>query len=120
MNYKEINDKWKMFLAENAFKEDIVIKPQKKKRKKDKKEIIVSEKDGCMKEGSKCMDEWEEFNEQEDPQSGSQTGDAHSFDVNDEQDQEEESLEEMSAMSGGAVQGYAGNAFAPKKKIKPY
>jgi hypothetical protein len=26
----------------------------------------------------------------------------------------------MSAMSGGAVQGYAGNAFAPKKKIKPY
>ena len=114
MNYKEISDKWKVFLAENAFKEDIVIKPQKKKRKKDKKEIIVSEKDGCMEEGSKCMDEWEEFNEEKQP------GDTSEFDVNDEQDQEEESLEEMSAMSGGAVQGYAGNAFAPKKKIKPY
>jgi hypothetical protein len=26
----------------------------------------------------------------------------------------------MSAMSGGAVQGYAGNAFATKKKINRY
>lgn len=54
MNYKEINDKWKVFLAENAFKEDIVIKPEKKKRKK-KKEIIVSEKDDVK--------EWEDLEE---------------------------------------------------------
>lgn len=67
MNYKEISDKWKVFLAENAFKEDIVIKPEKKK----KKEIIVSEEDN--------VNEYEE-------------------------------LEEMSAMSGaggGDVQGFA-------------
>lgn len=62
MNYKEINDKWKVFLTENAFKEDIVIKPEKDKKKK-KKKIIVSEKDDCMEEGSKCMDEWEELEE---------------------------------------------------------
>lgn len=62
MNYKEISDKWKVFLAENTFKEDVVIKPEKKKRK-DKKEIIVSEKEKCMEEGSGCMDELEEFEE---------------------------------------------------------
>ena len=65
MNYKEISDKWKVFLAENTFKEDIVIKPEKKKkRNKDKKEIIVSEKEKCMDEGSGCMEEWEELEEQ--------------------------------------------------------
>ncbi len=57
MNYKDINDKWKMFLTENAFKEDIVIKPEKdkKKKKKGKKEIIVSEEDD--------VNEWEELEE---------------------------------------------------------
>ena len=65
MNYKEINDKWKVFLTENAFKEDIIIKPgkDKKKKKKGKKKIIVSEKDDCMEEGSKCMEEWDELEE---------------------------------------------------------
>lgn len=65
MNYKEINDKWKVFLAENTFKEDAIVKPEKKKKRKDKKEIIVSEDD-----------EVNEFEE----------------------------LEEMSSMSGGAVE----------------
>jgi hypothetical protein len=101
MNYKDINDKWKMFLTENAFKEDIVIKPEKdkKKKKKGKKEIIVSEDD---------LTEFEEFEEAV----INEPSGAEGYD--------DKSLEEMSAMSGGAVQGYAGNAFAPKKKIKPY
>lgn len=104
MNYKEINDKWKVFLTENAFKEDIVIKPgkDKKKKKKDKKEIIVSEKDD--------VNEWEEF--QQDEAVINEPSGAEGYN--------DKSLEEMSAMSGGAVQGYAGNAFAPKKKVKPY
>ena len=102
MNYKDINDKWKSFLTENAFKEDIVIKPEKdkKKKKKGKKEIIVSEKDG--------VNEWEEFEETVvNGLSGAESG------TNDATDsvEEEENLEEMSAMSGGAVKGYAGNAF---------
>ena len=95
MNYKEISDKWKVFLTENAFKEDVIIKPDKKKNKK-KKEIIVSEKEKCMDEGSGCMEELDEF----------------------EEFQEEESLEEMSLAS--AVQGPAGNAFTTKKKMKNY
>jgi flagella basal body P-ring formation protein FlgA len=108
MNYKEINDKWKVFLTENTFREEIVIKPgkDKKKRKKGKKEIIVSEKDD--------VNEWEEFEEAVINEPSGSEGNEATNSV------EEESLEEMSAMSGGAVQGYAGNAFAPKKKIKPY
>jgi hypothetical protein len=46
MDYKDINDKWKHFLAENAFKEDKLINgTKKKKRRKDKKELITSESD---------------------------------------------------------------------------
>ena len=76
MNYKEINDRWKIFLSENTFKEDILIKdkPRKKPRKKSKK-ILTSE----------------------------------------EEQEPEEQIEEMSGMSGGAVQGYAGNAFEEDK-----
>jgi hypothetical protein len=57
MNFKDINDKWKEFLSENTFKEDIIIKDKdkKKRKKKNKKEIIVSEKDN--------VDEWEELEE---------------------------------------------------------
>jgi len=112
MNYKDINNKWKQFLNENTFKEDALI-DKKKNKKKDKKredgkEIIVSEDD---------VNEWEEFEETVvNGLSGAES------DTNDATDsvEEEKQLEEMSAMSGGAVQGYAGNAFAPKKKIKPY
>ena len=51
MNYKDINDKWKSFLFENAFKEDKIIDPKKKKKKRkpekkhkeDGKEIITNE-----------------------------------------------------------------------------
>jgi hypothetical protein len=109
MNYKDINDKWKMFLTENAFKEDIVIKPEKdkKKKKKGKKEIIVSEEDD--------VNEWEEFEEAVINEPSGSEGNEATNSV-----EEEENLEEMSAMSGGAVQGYAGNAFAPKKKHKRY
>lgn len=111
MNYGDINNRWKQFLAENTFKEDALIDKEKKKKHKEKKkerkdgkEIIVSEEDK--------VSEWEEFEEAviNEP-SGSEGNDA----IN---SVEEESLEEMSAMSGGAVQGYAGNAFAPKKKLK--
>lgn len=107
MNYGDINNKWKQFLAENTFKEDVIVKPEKKK-KKNKKEIIVSEDE---------VNEWEEFEHQDESvindQSGSGTNNATDS-------VEEESLEEMSAVSAGAITGYAGNAFAPKKKVKPY
>jgi flagella basal body P-ring formation protein FlgA len=110
MNFKDINDKWKSFLTENAFKEDKLVKKDKKQKAKNKdgkkKELIVSEEDD--------VNEWEEFEEAViNKPSGSEGNKA----IN---SVEEENLEEMSAMSGGAVQGYAGNAFAPKKKVKPY
>ena len=57
MNYKEISDKWKVFLTENAFKEDKLVKKPKKK-KQGKKELIVSEEDPVQ--------EWEEFDEDKD------------------------------------------------------
>ena len=111
MNYKEISDKWKVFLAENAFKEDIVIKPEKKKnRKKDKKEIIVSEKEKCMDEGSGCMEELDEFEEFQDESVINEPSGSEGYNDN--------ALEEMSAMSAGAVSGYAGNAFDTKEKVK--
>lgn len=54
MEYKDINDKWKAFLAENTFKEDKVIGDKKKKRRKDKKKLITSENDS---ESSEELDE---------------------------------------------------------------
>jgi len=91
MSYNDINNRWKNFLAENTFKEDALVskKSKKKNKNKDKKELITSEEQD--------ISEWEEFQEEK----------------------EEDSLEEMSAMSGGAVQGYAGNAFS-NKKVKHY
>jgi flagella basal body P-ring formation protein FlgA len=110
MNFKDINDKWKSFLTENAFKEDKLVKKDKKQKAKNKdgkkKELIVSEEDD--------VNEWEEFEEAVINEPSGSEGNKAINSV------EEENLEEMSAMSGGAVQGYAGNAFAPKKKIKPY
>ena len=110
MNFKDINDKWKSFLAENAFKEDKLVKKDKKQKAKNKdgkkKELIVSEEDD--------VNEWEEFEEAVINEPSDSEGNKAINSV------EEENLEEMSAMSGGAVQGYAGNAFAPKKKVKPY
>ena len=110
MNFKDINDKWKSFLTENAFKEDKLVKKDKKEKVKDKKgkkkELIVSEEDD--------VNEWEEFEEAVINEPSVSEGNEAINSV------EEENLEEMSAMSGGAVQGYAGNAFAPKKKVKPY
>ena len=59
MNFKDINDKWKSFLTENAFKEDKLVKKDKKEKVKDKKgkkkELIVSEEDD--------VNEWEELEE---------------------------------------------------------
>lgn len=110
MNFKDINDKWKSFLTENAFKEDKLVKKDKKQKAKNKdgkkKELIVSEEDD--------VNEWEEFEEAVINEPSGSEGNETINSV------EEENLEEMSAMSGGAVQGYAGNAFAPKKKVKPY
>jgi len=110
MNFKDINDKWKSFLTENAFKEDKLVKKDKKQKAKNKdgkkKELIVSEEDD--------VNEWEEFEEAVINEPSDSEGNKAINSV------EEENLEEMSAMSGGAVQGYAGNAFAPKKKVKPY
>jgi flagella basal body P-ring formation protein FlgA len=110
MNFKDINDKWKSFLTENAFKEDKLVKKDKKQKAKNKdgkkKELIVSEEDD--------VNEWEEFEEAVINEPSGSEGNKAINSV------EEENLEEMSAMSGGAVQGYAGNAFAPKKKVKPY
>lgn len=98
MNYKEISDKWKVFLAENAFKEDIVIKPEKKKKKK-KKEIIVSEEE---------VNEWEEF--QQDESVINEPSGAEGYD--------DKSLDEMSSVSGGAVEGAAGGSFISMEDFK--
>lgn len=110
MDYSDINSKWKQFLAENTFKEDILINKDKKKKtkkkdRKDDKEIIVSEEDS--------VSEWEEFQEAvlNEP-SGTDGNNA----VNSVE--EEESLEEMSAVSGGGISFGVGNAFAPKKKLR--
>jgi hypothetical protein len=102
MNFKDINDKWKSFLTENAFKEDKLVKKDKKEKVKDKKgkkkELIVSEEDD--------VNEWEEFEEAviNEPSGAGVNKAINSVEEN-------EPLEEMSAMSGGAVQGFAGNAF---------
>jgi hypothetical protein len=102
MNFKDINDKWKSFLTENAFKEDKLVKKDKKEKVKDKKgkkkELIVSEEDD--------VNEWEEFEEAVINKPPGSEGDKAINSV-----EENEQLEEMSAMSGGAVQGFAGNAF---------
>lgn len=89
MNYKDINDNWKQFLAENTFKEDIIIKDKnlKKRKKKNKKQIIVSEKDS--------VEEWEEF-----------------------QNESEKSLEETSTVSGGSVEGGSGSPFISMEDFK--
>lgn len=100
MNYSDINNKWKQFLSENTFKEDIVIKPEKKKKKK-KKEIIVSEKDD--------VNEWEEFEHQDESVINEPSG-SEGYD--------DKSLEEMSSMSGGDVQGAAGGSFISMEDFK--
>ena len=109
MNYSDINNKWKQFLSENTFKEDKLINKDKKKKvknknRKDGKEVIVSEEDE--------VNEFEEFEEAviNEPSGADGNNAVNSV--------EEENLEEMSAMSAGAVHGYAGNAFAPKKKLR--
>jgi hypothetical protein len=118
MDYNDINNKWKLFLAENTFKEDKLVNPKKKKKKKHKedgKEIIVSDKQKCMDEGSDCMEERNE-NYGSFANSGSNTSEGYA-----ENALEEDQLEEMSGMSGGAVAGYAANAFGdvPFKRKKP-
>jgi hypothetical protein len=93
MNYKDINDKWKAFLFENTFKEDIVFNPEQEKKKKKKKKEKKAEK---KKEDGKeiITNEFEEYEE------------------------ENESLEEFSGVGG--IAGYVANAFhsKPKKKVK--
>ena len=44
MNYKDINDKWKSFLFENTFKEDIIFNPEQQKKKKKRKKEKKAEK----------------------------------------------------------------------------
>jgi len=112
MNYSDINNKWKQFLAENTFKEDALFNKEKKKKHKEKKkerkdgkEIIVSEEDNEV-------NEFEEFEEAviNEP-SGSGTNKATD-------PVEEEKIEETSTVSGGGISFGVGNAFAPKKKKK--
>lgn len=119
MDYSDINNKWKQFLNENTFKEDKIIDPNKKKKKKKAKE-----------DGGKevITNEWEEFQHQDEEQmdeyvlpDGGTQGTPKSDYNNAVDSVEEEQLEEMSAMSGGAVQGHAGGAggsFMSKKAFK--
>ena len=44
MNYKDINDKWKSFLFENTFKEDVIFNPEQEKKKKKRKKEKNAEK----------------------------------------------------------------------------
>lgn len=92
MNYSDISNRWKQFLAENTFKEDALFDKEKKKKHKEKKkerkdgkEIIVSEEDE--------VNEFEEF---------------------------EENLDETSTVSGGGISFGAGNAFNIKAKKSKY
>ena len=101
MNYKDINDKWKAFLFENTFKEDIIFNPElEKKKKKKKQHKHLSKKKASEKE--LIANEWEEA------------------------EQENESLEEMSAMSGvpgdsgSSVEGYAGGSKGPWMSKKAF
>ena len=63
MNYKDINDKWKSFLFENTFKEDVIFSPdQEKKKKKRKKEKNAEKK---KEDGKEIItNEFEEFEEE--------------------------------------------------------
>lgn len=113
MNYSDISNRWKQFLAENTFKEDALFDKEKKKKHKEKKkerkdgkEIIVSEED----------DEVNEFEEFEEAVINEPSGADGNKAVNSVE--EEESLEEMSAVSGGGISFGVGNAFAPKKKLR--
>lgn len=118
MDYSDINNKWKLFLAENTFKEDKLINSKKKKSKKNKedggKEIIVSDKQKCMDEGSDCMEERNE-NDGSFANSGSNSAGGYA-----ENAVEEEQLEEMSAMSAGAVEGHAGGSKGPWMSKKEF
>jgi len=131
MNYKDINDKWKSFLLENTFKEDMIINPDEEKdeinkknnKKKNKKKVGPPPKKAkeLMTDPSFVVkNEWEEFENEAviNEPSGSETNKAVDS-------VEEEQLEEMSAMSGGpgasSVEGYAGGAggsFMSKKAFK--
>ncbi len=109
MNYKDINDKWKSFLFENTFKEDKLIDTDKAKKKKKRKPEKKNKEDGK----EIITNEYEEFENEAviNEPSGSETNKAV------DSVEEEEQLEEMSSMSGGAVQGYAGS-FMSKKAFK--
>lgn len=117
MNYKDINDRWKSFLLENTFKEDMIINPDKEKgKKKSKKKVGPPPKKAkeLMTDPSFVVkNEWEEFENEAviNEPSGSETNKAV------DSVEEEEQLEEMSSMSSGAVQGYAGS-FMSKKAFK--
>ena len=122
MNYKDINDKWKSFLLENTFKEDMIINPDEEKgkgnKKKSKKKVGPPPKKAkeLMTDPSFVVkNEYEEFDED-------QMADGDGAGYNNAVDAvEENQLEEMSAMSGGAVEGHAGGAggsFMSKKAFK--
>jgi hypothetical protein len=119
MNYKDINDKWKSFLLENTFKEEIIIDPNQQKKKKKKKKEKNAEK---KKEGDKeiITNEWEEFDEWALTNNSEQESKSAGYnDAVDSVEENKEELEEMSAMSGGAVEGYAGaSPFMSKKAFK--
>ena len=62
MNYKDINDKWKSFLFENTFKEDIIFSPEQEKKKKKKKKEKNAEKK--REDGKEIItNEWEDLEE---------------------------------------------------------
>ena len=62
MNYKDISDKWKSFLFENTFKEDVIFDPEQEKKKKKKKKEKNAEKK--REDGKEIItNEYEEFGE---------------------------------------------------------
>ena len=99
MNYKDINDKWKSFLFENTFKEDVIFDPEQEKKKKKKKKEKNTEKK--REDGKEIItNEYEEFGE--DP------------------------IEEISSMSGGpgdssgSVEGHMGGSKGPWMSKKAF
>ena len=99
MNYKDINDKWKSFLFENTFKEDMIINPDKGEKKKSKKKVGPPPKKAkeLMTDPSFVVkNEYDEFHESDDQ------------------------LEETSTISSGAAEGPAGGEKGPWISEKEY
>ena len=119
MNYKDINDKWKSFLFENTFKEDIIFSPEQEKKKKKRKKEKNSEK---KKEDGKDIitNEYEEFDEWTLPSSRNEGTQSAGYNDAVSVEENKEELEEMSSMSGGDVVGHAGGSTGPWMSKKAF